>query len=48
MLGKNPDKISDKYLQKKEDKNIDNLINQKPIVKKKKKTYKPFILPNEL
>jgi hypothetical protein len=48
MLGKNPDKISDKDLQKKEDKNIDNLINQKPIVKKKKKTYKPFILPNEL
>ena len=49
ILGKNPDIISDKDLDKKDDKNIDNLINEKPtIIKKKKKTYKPFILSNEL
>ena len=49
MLGKNPDTISEKHLSKKEEEsNIDNLINQKPIVKKKKKTYKPFLLSNEL
>ena len=49
ILGKNPDIISDKDLDKKDVKNIDNLINEKPtIIKKKKKTYKPFILSNEL
>jgi hypothetical protein len=47
MLGKNLNNESNQIIiEKKENFDINNLINQKPVIKKKKKTYKPFLLPN--
>ena len=47
MLGKNINNESNQIIiKKKENFDINNLINQKPVIKKKKKTYKPFLLPD--
>ena len=47
MLGKNINNESNQLIiKKKENFDINNLIIQKPVIKKKKKTYKPFLLPD--
>ena len=44
MLGKNNNYEPNQIVETKENNDINNLISQKPVIKKKKKTYKPFII----
>ena len=44
MLGKNKNYEPNQIVETKENNDINNLISQKPVIKKKKKTYKPFII----
>ena len=44
MLGKNKNYEPNQIVETKESNDINNLISQKPVIKKKKKTYKPFII----